>query len=276
MWTEITRAQYRREAARYASDTQAAEWEQIAPLLPPPRRLGRPRQWELRVIVDAILYLLWTGCQWRALPKDFPPYSTVQGYFYRWRDEGTWERVSLTLVARARQQAGRNRVPSVGIIDSQSVPTTESGGRAALMRPSASRGASATSSLTPRASCSPPRCIQPISKTRMARCRCCIRCGKPSPSWPISSPTASIAARNCKPRLPIAAPGRSRSSSARPASKAFSSCPAAGWSSAASPGSAAADASPRTSKQAPPVPPPGSFSPTCGCFPAAWQGSDRL
>jgi transposase len=128
MWTEITRVQYRRDAARYASDTQAAGWEQIAPLLPPPRRLGRPRQWELRVIVDAILYLLWTGCQWRALPKDFPPYSTVQGYFYRWRDEGAWERVSLTLVARARQQAGRNRVPSVGIIDSQSVPTTESGG----------------------------------------------------------------------------------------------------------------------------------------------------
>jgi len=128
MWTEITRAQYRRDAPGYASDTQAAEWEQIAPLLPPPCRLGRPREWGLRVIVDAILYLLWTGCQWRALPKDFPPYSTVQGYFYRWRDDGTWERASLALVARARQQAGRDLLPSVGIIDSQSVPTTESGG----------------------------------------------------------------------------------------------------------------------------------------------------
>lgn len=128
MWTEITRAQYRRASARYASDMQAAEWEQIAPLLPPPCRLGRPPEWGLRVIVDAIVYLLWTGCQWRALPKDFPPYSTVQGYFYRWRDDGTWERVSLALVARARQQAGRDRVASAGIIDSQSVPTTESGG----------------------------------------------------------------------------------------------------------------------------------------------------
>src|ERR1700676_978725 len=107
MWTEITRAQYRRDGQRYASDLRTAEWEQIAPLLPPPRRLGRPREWGLRVIVEAIHYLLWTGCQWRALPKDFPPYSTVQGYFYRWRDDGTWERISLALVARARQQAGR-------------------------------------------------------------------------------------------------------------------------------------------------------------------------
>lgn len=128
MWTEITRAQYRRDELRYASDTRAGEWAQIAPLLPPPRRLGRPREWGLRVIVDAILYQLWTGCQWRALPKEFPPYSTVQGYFYRWRDDGTWERVSRALVVRARQRAGRDRLPSAGIIDSQSVPTTESGG----------------------------------------------------------------------------------------------------------------------------------------------------
>ena len=128
MWTETTRAQYRRDELRYASDTRTAEWEQIAPLLAPPSRLGRPRVWELRVIVDAILYLLWTGGQWRALPREFPPYSTVQGYFYRWRNDGTWERVSLALVARARQQAGRDRVPIAGIIDTQSVPTTESGG----------------------------------------------------------------------------------------------------------------------------------------------------
>src|SRR5829696_5073705 len=127
MWTETTRAQYRRDELPYASNLRPAEWAQIAPLLPP-RRLGRPRAWSLRVILEAILYQAWTGCQWRALPKDFPPYSTVQGYFYRWRDDGTWQRISLALVARARQQVGRERVPSAGIIDSQSVPTSESGG----------------------------------------------------------------------------------------------------------------------------------------------------
>jgi putative transposase len=128
MWTETTRAQYRRDELRYASDTRAAEWAQIAPLLPARRRLGRPRQHDPRTIIDAILYLLWTGCQWRALPREFPPRSTVQGYFYRWRDDGTWRRIGTTLVARARQQAGRQPVPTAGIIDSQSTPTTESGG----------------------------------------------------------------------------------------------------------------------------------------------------
>jgi transposase len=128
MWTETTRAQYRRDELRYASDLRAAEWEEIAPLLPPRRRLGRPREWDLRVIVEAVLYVLWTGGPWRALPKEFPPYSTVQRYFYRWRDDGLWERVNQALVARARQRAGRGRTPSAGIIDSQSVPTTESGG----------------------------------------------------------------------------------------------------------------------------------------------------
>ena len=128
MWTEITRAQYRRDELRYASDTRAEEWAQIAPLLPPPCRLGRPRGWDLRAIVDAVLYLLWTGCQWRALPRDFPPRTTVQGYFYRWRDDGTWSRINAELVARARQRLGRALAPSAGIIDSQSVPTTESGG----------------------------------------------------------------------------------------------------------------------------------------------------
>jgi transposase len=128
MWTEITREKYRRDELRYASDTRAGEWAQIAPLLPGRRRLGRPRERDLRTIVDAILYLLWTGCQWRALPREFPPRATVQGYFYRWRDDGTWRRISAALVARARQRLGRNLSPSAAIIDSQSVPTTESGG----------------------------------------------------------------------------------------------------------------------------------------------------
>jgi putative transposase len=82
-WTKTTRKQYRRDGLRYASDTTYKEWELLRRLLPKQGRIGRPSKWELRVIMDAILYILATGCQWRALPKDFPPYSTVQYYFYR-------------------------------------------------------------------------------------------------------------------------------------------------------------------------------------------------
>src|SRR5215213_4468239 len=98
-----TRARYGRDDLVYASDTRDAEWAQIAPLLPPPCRLGRPRARDLREIVHAILYVLWTGCQWRALPQGFPPRATVQRYFYRWRDYGTWARITQVLVAPARR-----------------------------------------------------------------------------------------------------------------------------------------------------------------------------
>jgi transposase len=127
-WTETTRAQYRRDGLRYASDTKDAEWRFIEPHLPQPSPYGRSRKVNLREIVNTIFYIAETGCQWRMLPKDFPPYSTVQGYFYAWRNENLWRTINHKLLMQVREAIGREGSPTACIIDSQSVKTTESGG----------------------------------------------------------------------------------------------------------------------------------------------------
>ncbi|MBC7432432.1 MAG: IS5 family transposase [Rubritepida sp.] len=127
-WTEITRPHYRRARQRYASDLTDGEWGLVAPFMPQPSPLGRPRTTDLRSVMDALLYIASTGCQWRQLPKDFPPYSTVQGYFYCWAEDGTLPRINHALVMAAREAAGREASPTAGVIDSQSVKTTEAGG----------------------------------------------------------------------------------------------------------------------------------------------------
>jgi len=127
-WTEITRAEHDRAGQRYASDVTDAEWAIVGPFLERPTNVGRPAKHTRRNIWDAVQYLAASGCQWRMLPKDFPPYSTVQHYFYHWRDSGLIVAVNEALTAASRLAAGRTEAASAGIIDSQSVKTTESGG----------------------------------------------------------------------------------------------------------------------------------------------------
>jgi putative transposase len=112
---------------RYATDLTDEQWALLDPMLPPPKHLGRPRA-DLREVLNGILYLNRTGCQWRLLPTDFPPWSTVHTWYRRWRKDGTWQRLNDALRPRVRDQAGRDPSPQASAVDSQSVKTTEQGG----------------------------------------------------------------------------------------------------------------------------------------------------
>jgi transposase len=122
-WTAGTRGDYVRPSGTYASDVTDREWALIAPLLPAAKRGGRPRSTCLRQVVNAVFYLLQTGCQWRMLPRDFPPRSTVYGYFRAWIAAGIWAHVHDVLYRQSRELEGRDESPTAAIIDSQSVRT---------------------------------------------------------------------------------------------------------------------------------------------------------
>ena len=148
MWTIETRARYNRDHLRYPSDTTDDEWAEMAALIPPARRGGRKRTVNIREVLNGLLYVLSTGCQWRAIPTEFPPRSTIFYYFGRWEADGTLWRIHDALYVRCREQAERSPEPTAGIIDSQSVKSTEKGGRRlirrALTRANGSKGKNVT------------------------------------------------------------------------------------------------------------------------------------
>ena len=159
----------------YPSDLTNAEWAQARRFVPAPKPGGRPAKHDRREIVNALLYIARTGCQWRALPHDFPPWSTVYNYFKWWKWDGTWGRINDALRIEVGHQLGperydgtfdrlmaelrgdlrvtegRRRQPTAAVLDSQSVKTTEKGGRAATTQPRRSPGASGISSWIPSA-----------------------------------------------------------------------------------------------------------------------------
>ena len=127
-WNETTQEQYRRPMDRFETDLTDEEWAVIAPLIPPPGRMGRPRELDMREVFNAVQFILGTGCQWRAIPKCFPPFTSVQNHFYAWCRTGVLERMLDALRTLARELEGRSAEPTAAAIDSQSVKTTEMGG----------------------------------------------------------------------------------------------------------------------------------------------------
>jgi transposase len=156
MWTTETRARYDRSSLRYPSDLTDEEWALIEPRIPPGKRGGNKRTVNLREVINGLMYILSTGCQWRAIPKDLPPRSILHDYFDLWSWDGTLDRIHHALYVECRESAGREASPTAAIIDSQSVKSAEKGGlastRMATMRARRSKGRSGTFSSIRKAS----------------------------------------------------------------------------------------------------------------------------
>ncbi len=146
MWTNENRDDYDRGRLRYPSDLTDAEWVHLALVIPPAKRGGNKRSVDVRAVVNGLMYILSTGCQWRAIPKDLPPFSTLNGYFRRWDEDGTLAWLHHTLYVKCRGLVDRNESPAAAIIDSQSVKSAEKGGsrltRRDMMRARRSRARS--------------------------------------------------------------------------------------------------------------------------------------
>jgi len=157
MWTPRHRRAADRRGLRYPSDLTDAEWVLVEPLIPPAKRGGRRREVNVREVLNGIFYVLSTGCQWNAIPKDLPPKSTIYDYLDLWDWDRTLERIHHTLYLAVREQAGREASPSAAIIDAQSAKGAQKGGprsiRRATTRARRSRAANGTFLSTRSASC---------------------------------------------------------------------------------------------------------------------------
>jgi transposase len=134
MWSNENRARYDRSRLRYPSDLTDSEWAHVEPLILPAKRGGNRRHVDVREVVNGLTYVLSTGCQWRAIPKDLPPRSTLYDYFDLWGWDGAFERIHEALYVKCREAAGREASPTAAIIDSQSVKSAEKGGAASTLR----------------------------------------------------------------------------------------------------------------------------------------------
>jgi transposase len=143
MWTPENRPRYNRDKLRYPSDLTDEEWSHVEPEIPPAKHGGRGREVDVRQVVNGLMYVLSTSCQWRYIPKDLPPRSTLHGYLQRWQYDGTLARIHHVLYMACREQMGRKASPTACVIDSQSVKSAEKGGPAltqtAMMRARKSR-----------------------------------------------------------------------------------------------------------------------------------------
>ena len=129
MWTKENRGCYDRNRLRYPSDLTDEEWALVEREIPPAKRGGNKRTVDVREVVNGLMYVLSTGCQWRAIPKDLPPRSTVHDYFDQWDYDGTLDRIHHALYVKCRDLAERDASPTAAVIDSQSVKSAEKGGR---------------------------------------------------------------------------------------------------------------------------------------------------